>query len=443
MRKFVRSLVLVPLLALVCLSVVFAHPGFTDPYGGHYDAQKDEYHYHHSYPAHQHQSGECPYNFYDRSTHTSGTNIGGTVIYPNGESYYKGITGLPDLLFAIPPSFWPAILISLFIAVIEIRHRIAENKRRRIEKNKAMAADLSSQIAAIKRRYNSVRSEIQSSVLIPPAVAMHIPPDSFLGLDNLPHQIGITSVQQDKYYFAFNTSSGMVHRLSCQHGRYLTPLNIFQLPPDSPYRPYMKKKFCLLCHPVFPDVEWAKDYRALRDALSFFHLKESDLRIDRSLLPKPVRAPVPAPPERPKPLPIAPPDPPPIPESEPKPTVKVDTIPHKELPPAPAHETKPEAAPDAPSRLDLSDRITIGYKGQSVTLYGVPSSFISHIGYVRKDKLLFVRMKPSSRVYIYFKVPYSVCSGFVRAESIGSFYNDNIKDAFRGTLFGFVFDKSN
>lgn len=75
--------------------------------------------------------------------------------------------------------------------------------------------------------------------------------------------------------------------------------------------------------------------------------------------------------------------------------------------------------------------------------YGVPSSFISHIGYARKDKLLFVRMKPSSRVYIYFKVPYSVCSGFVRAESIGSFYNDNIKDAFRGTLFGFVFDKSN
>ena len=306
-----------------------------------------------------------------------------------------------------------------------------------------MAADLSSQIAAIKRRYNSVRSEIQSSVLIPPAVAMHIPPDSFLGLDNLPHQIGITSVQQDKYYFAFNTSSGMVHRLSCQHGRYLTPLNIFQLPPDSPYRPYMKKKFCLLCHPVFPDVEWAKDYRALRDALSFFHLKESDLRIDRSLLPKPVRAPVPAPPERPKPLPIAPPDPPPIPEPEPKPTAIVGAIPHEELPPAPAHETKPEVAPEAPSRLDLSDRITIGYKGQSVTLYGVPSSFISHIGYARKDKLLFVRMKPSSRVYIYFKVPYSVCSGFVRAESIGSFYNDNIKDAFRGTLFGFVFDKSN
>ena len=85
----------------------------------------------------------------------------------------------------------------------------------------------------------------------------------------------------------------------------------------------------------------------------------------------------------------------------------------------------------------------IGYKGQSVTLYGVPSSFISHIGYVRKDKLLFVRMNPSGRVYIYFNVPYSMCSGFVRAESIGSFYNNNIKDAFRGTLFGFVFDRSN
>ena len=49
MRKFVRSLVLVPLLALVCLSVVFAHPGKTDADGGHYNRSTGEYHYHHGY----------------------------------------------------------------------------------------------------------------------------------------------------------------------------------------------------------------------------------------------------------------------------------------------------------------------------------------------------------------------------------------------------------
>lgn len=306
MRKFVRSLVLVPLLALVCLSVVFAHPGKTDADGGHYNRSTGEYHYHHGYPEHQHPNGECPYDFDDQTGINSGSSSTGSR----------------------------------------------------------------SNLPPVRRSYSSEKSANTSSEsdVIATLVSIVVPALVFIFI------------------------------LKALFSRPRKPKE-----PPKPSQPTTRT----IC------------------------------------IPPSVKAPPPAPPERPKPIPIAPPDPPPIPESEPKPTVKVDTIPHKELPPAPAHETNHEAAPDAPSRLDLSDRITIGYKGQSVTLYGVPSSFISHIGYARKDKLLFVRMKPSSRVYIYFKVPYSVCSGFVRAESIGSFYNDNIKDAFRGTLFGFVFDRSN
>lgn len=306
MRKFVRSLVLVPLLALVCLSVVFAHPGKTDADGGHYNRSTGEYHYHHGYPEHQHPNGECPYDFDDQTGINSGSSSTGSR----------------------------------------------------------------SNLPPVRRSYSSEKSANTSSEsdVMATLVSIVVPALVFIFI------------------------------LKALFSRPRKPKE-----PPKPSQPSTRT----IC------------------------------------IPPSVKAPPPAPPDRPKPIPIAPPDPPPIPESEPKPTVKVDTIPHEELPPAPAHETKPEVAPEAPSRLDLSDRITIGYKGQSVTLYGVPSSFISHIGYARKDKLLFVRMKPSSRVYIYFKVPYSVCSGFVRAESIGSFYNDNIKDAFRGTLFGFVFDKSN
>ena len=306
MRKFVRSLVLVPLLALVCLSVVFAHPGKTDADGGHYNRSTGEYHYHHGYPEHQHPNGECPYDFDDQTGINSGSSSTGSR----------------------------------------------------------------SNLPPVRRSYSSEKSANTSSEsdVIATLVSIVVPALVFIFI------------------------------LKALFSRPRKPKE-----PPKPSQPSTRT----IC------------------------------------IPPSVKAPPPAPPERPKPLPIAPPDPPPIPEPEPKPTAIVGAIPHEELPPAPAHETKPEVAPEAPSRLDLSDRITIGYKGQSVTLYGVPSSFISHIGYARKDKLLFVRMKPSSRVYIYFKVPYSVCSGFVRAESIGSFYNDNIKDAFRGTLFGFVFDKSN
>ena len=65
---FVFSIVLlVPLLS----SVAYAHPGKTDGNGGHYDRDSDEYHYHHGYPAHSHTSGECPYNFDDKTGHNS------------------------------------------------------------------------------------------------------------------------------------------------------------------------------------------------------------------------------------------------------------------------------------------------------------------------------------------------------------------------------------
>ena len=51
--------------AIGCLimltSVASAHPGRTDANGGHWDQETGEYHYHHGYPAHQHNNGVCPY----------------------------------------------------------------------------------------------------------------------------------------------------------------------------------------------------------------------------------------------------------------------------------------------------------------------------------------------------------------------------------------------
>lgn len=61
--------------ALVCLVLIvfslavvaFAHPGGTDGNGGHYVGNSGKYHYHHGYPAHQHEDGECPYDFDDNT----------------------------------------------------------------------------------------------------------------------------------------------------------------------------------------------------------------------------------------------------------------------------------------------------------------------------------------------------------------------------------------
>lgn len=71
-----RLLVLV--LALLLSLPVLAHSGRTDSDGGHYDRSTGEYHYHHGYSAHQHEGGECPYDFDDRTGESSGTSSSGS-----------------------------------------------------------------------------------------------------------------------------------------------------------------------------------------------------------------------------------------------------------------------------------------------------------------------------------------------------------------------------
>ena len=62
---------LVLVLALLLSLPVLAHSGRTDSDGGHNGP--GGYHYHHGYPAHQHEGGECPYDFDDRTGESSGS----------------------------------------------------------------------------------------------------------------------------------------------------------------------------------------------------------------------------------------------------------------------------------------------------------------------------------------------------------------------------------
>ena len=90
MRKKVAIFLL--LLILLCIQAA-AHSGGTDENGGHIDHSTGEYHYHHGYPAHQHDGGVCPYNFVDKSGSTSGSgskNSGSAVKAPEIQKQSKG-----------------------------------------------------------------------------------------------------------------------------------------------------------------------------------------------------------------------------------------------------------------------------------------------------------------------------------------------------------------
>ena len=57
---------------MIC-SLTLAHSGRTDGKGGHYNRSTGEYHYHHGYPAHDHENGICPYS-YNSKTNSSSSN---------------------------------------------------------------------------------------------------------------------------------------------------------------------------------------------------------------------------------------------------------------------------------------------------------------------------------------------------------------------------------
>lgn len=71
MRKTVIILVDIILLSVMLFVYVYAHSGRTDGAGGHYDRSSGEYHYHHGYPAHSHTIEGCPYEYDDKTHHSS------------------------------------------------------------------------------------------------------------------------------------------------------------------------------------------------------------------------------------------------------------------------------------------------------------------------------------------------------------------------------------
>ncbi len=83
MRKtFAYILLFIVLINCIC----YAHPGKTDKNGGHYVSGTGEYHYHHGYSAHYHTGGVCPYDFEDKTDHSSKEQSSSSGSY--GKSYY-------------------------------------------------------------------------------------------------------------------------------------------------------------------------------------------------------------------------------------------------------------------------------------------------------------------------------------------------------------------
>ena len=97
-----------------CSIITNAHPGNTDINGGHNVTSTGKYHYHHGYPAHQHENGICPYNFDDKIIHN---NINKNVNKENELIEYKESNKV-DYFHIFICSFFILLVIAYFICPI-------------------------------------------------------------------------------------------------------------------------------------------------------------------------------------------------------------------------------------------------------------------------------------------------------------------------------------
>ena len=104
---------------MIC-SITLAHPGRTDGNGGHYNRSTGEYHYHHGYPAHDHENGICPYAYNDKTNSNSSTNevAKNNITNKREENISVGSILSEIVLFVL--FVLPVILASIYIIFIHL-----------------------------------------------------------------------------------------------------------------------------------------------------------------------------------------------------------------------------------------------------------------------------------------------------------------------------------
>ncbi len=96
---------------------------------------------------------------------------------------------------------------------------------------------------------------------------------------------------------------------------------------------------------------------------------------------------------------------------------------------------KAQAAEPAPveETTQSSEKTTLPVEGKEPTVYmqDTPNSTcFSAVGYDSTSKMLYVEFRDSGSVYSYESVPQSVYDDLMSAQSMGGFYNSDIKGAY-------------
>lgn len=367
MKRRILSICIALLSIFLLSSVAFAHPGKTDEDGGHYDYSTGEYHYHHGYPAHQHTGGQCPYEFDDRTGWNSGVS-GSQSASGDRTGRDSGVSDFKSEAHeksSSPFRVFVVVLAALcaFVFVVRTSARI---RHRREEK--AKREQLTRDVKKLSTKLTDLKR--RRNALRSQLISSELQPIS--------HLVDIPP-------WSFIGNDGLPH--------YANPsepgLDIYQFTLNTSTGVYHR-----------PSCRYAK----YSYTTNYVEMLRYQSRHAKTLRPCSICC------------------------SEKPPLAwyykYLDYLHALEIlgvDEAQLHFTK------EPSKLNPDDTFQYYIGSYSVTLSGVDSELISHIGYDQAHYLLYIRMRKSGRVYTYRDITPPLYNQFIHAKSIGRFYNQYIK----------------
>lgn len=265
-KKAARIILLafVLLLAIAALSgIAAAHSGRTDSNGGHTDSSTGEYHYHHGYPAHQHEDLdgdgqlECPYEFVDRTGENSGGSSGGS----SGSGKKTPEAEVREVTVYRTP-VWAYITFGVLGIIAAWSAISASSSKRALD-----AAD--EEIDEVGRGLDAICADLSRNDERWLLRISGAGPYDSTGWDGLPQD-------GDKYIFFASTtnthrrSSVKYHRRNCRYAAGLMRVNAVEIKNQSTvFTP------CAVCNPVLPDTAWFEKYSRYKSFLDKYRKTEA------------------------------------------------------------------------------------------------------------------------------------------------------------------------
>lgn len=283
MKRFAKGF-LCAILAIALFTVPsFAHSGRTDEFGGHYDRSTGEYHYHHGYPAHQHENGVCPYDFDDQTNHGNSGTSGSSTSRKSVTTVKQEEKPKTDPITKVCIVTAVVVVLGSIVVILVLRHRKrvkAERIARQLEEERReRERQLEAERKEKEREQARLAREAQRSELLEryrgdtaTDIAVQCGLSSEYKLGDSGEIVPVNGGTTPDIYTVYITSRGKVFhvREGCSSAH-------IKVNWGKDRKILREKMTCLRCGSVVPPLDWLEEYEKVLRELAKYNISLDDL----------------------------------------------------------------------------------------------------------------------------------------------------------------------